>query len=76
MSDENLYEFVTRRERELIAQISATRGQINLLHGQLAQREIELVPRHSDYDWSILSQSRMGISCGATRISMLRATPD
>jgi membrane fusion protein (multidrug efflux system) len=35
-----------------------------------------LVPRHSDYDWSILSQSRMGISCGATRISMLRATPD
>ena len=35
----------------------------------------ELVPRHSDYDWSILSQSRMGMSCGATRISMLRATP-
>ena len=43
MSDENLFEFVTRRERELIAQISATRGQINLLHGQLAQREVELV---------------------------------
>ena len=34
-----------------------------------------LVPRHGDYDWLILSQSRMGISFGATRISMLRATP-
>ena len=34
-----------------------------------------LVPRHSDYDWLILSQSRMGISSGATRIWMLRATP-
>ncbi len=35
----------------------------------------DLVPQHSDYDWSISSQSRMGMSCGATRISMLRATP-
>src|ERR1700736_982293 len=34
-----------------------------------------LVPRHSDYDWLILSQSRMGKSCGATRIWMLLATP-
>jgi imidazolonepropionase-like amidohydrolase len=34
-----------------------------------------LVPRHSDYDWLILSQSRMGRSSGATRIWMLRATP-
>ena len=34
-----------------------------------------LVPRHSDYDWWISSQSKMGISCGETRISMLRATP-
>jgi hypothetical protein len=34
-----------------------------------------LVPRHSDYDWLILSQSRMGMSSGATRIWMLRATP-
>ena len=34
-----------------------------------------LVPRHSDYDWSISSQSRMGRSLGATRIWMLRATP-
>jgi hypothetical protein len=34
-----------------------------------------LVPRHSDYDWWISSQSKMGMSCGATRISMLRATP-
>src|ERR1700720_3875917 len=42
MSDENLYEYVTRRERELIAQIAATKGQINLLRGQMAQREIEL----------------------------------
>ncbi len=37
--------------------------------------KILLVPQHSDYDWSISSQSRMGMSCGATRISMLRATP-
>ncbi len=34
-----------------------------------------LVPRHSDYDWLILSQSRMGKSSGAIRIWMLRATP-
>jgi hypothetical protein len=34
-----------------------------------------LVPRHSDYDWLILSQSRMGKSFGATRIWMLLATP-
>jgi hypothetical protein len=34
-----------------------------------------LVPRHSDYDWSISSQSRMGMCFGATRIWMLRATP-
>jgi hypothetical protein len=34
-----------------------------------------LVPRHSDYDWLILSQFRMGRSSGATRIWMLRATP-
>ena len=36
---------------------------------------IGLVPRHSDYDWWISSQSKMGMSCGETRISMLRATP-
>jgi hypothetical protein len=35
---------------------------------------IALVPHHSDYDWLILSQFRMGRSCGATRIWMLRAT--
>ena len=35
----------------------------------------ELVPRLSDYDWLILSQSRMGKSFGATRIWMLLATP-
>jgi putative tryptophan/tyrosine transport system substrate-binding protein len=35
----------------------------------------QLVPRHSDYDWLILSQSRMGRCSGATRIWMLRATP-
>jgi putative ABC transport system substrate-binding protein len=37
--------------------------------------ETMLVPRHSDYDWWISSQSKMGMSCGETRISMLRATP-
>ena len=36
---------------------------------------IRLVPRHSDYDWLILSQFRMGRSSGATRIWVLRATP-
>jgi hypothetical protein len=35
----------------------------------------DLVPRHSDYDWLILSQSRMGKSSGRTRIWMLLATP-
>ena len=34
-----------------------------------------LVPRHSDYDWLIPSQFRMGRSPGATRTWMLRATP-
>jgi hypothetical protein len=34
-----------------------------------------LVPHHSDYDWLILSQFRMGRSFGSTRIWMLRATP-
>jgi hypothetical protein len=34
-----------------------------------------LVPRHSDYDWLIPSQLRMGRSSGATRIWMVRATP-
>jgi hypothetical protein len=34
-----------------------------------------LVPHHSDYDWLIFNQSRMGKSSGATRIWMLRATP-
>ena len=36
---------------------------------------LRLVPRPSDYDGLILSQSRMGRSSGATRIWMLRATP-
>jgi nitrite reductase/ring-hydroxylating ferredoxin subunit len=36
---------------------------------------IKLVPRHSDYDWLILRNSRMGKSSGATRIWMLLATP-
>ncbi len=35
----------------------------------------ELVPHHSDDDWLILSQFRMGRSFGATRTWMLRATP-
>jgi hypothetical protein len=34
-----------------------------------------LVPYHSDYDWLIPSQFRMGRSSGATRIWMLRARP-
>src|ERR1700678_1270057 len=32
---------------------------------------LPLVPRHGDYDWLILSQSRIGKSSGATRIWML-----
>jgi hypothetical protein len=35
----------------------------------------DLVARHSDYDWLILSQFRMGKSFGSTRIWMVRATP-
>jgi hypothetical protein len=35
----------------------------------------QLVPRHSDYDWLISGQSRMGKSSGGTRIWMLLATP-
>ncbi len=45
-------------------------------HYGVSHRSITwLVPRHSDYDWLILSQFRMGKSCGATRTWMLRATP-
>jgi len=46
-----------------------------LIHLGVTDAAIGLVPRHSDYDWWISSQSKMGMSCGATRISMLRATP-
>jgi molybdopterin-guanine dinucleotide biosynthesis protein A len=42
MAEENLYEFLVRRERELEHQISALRGQIELMRGNLAQRELEL----------------------------------
>jgi branched-chain amino acid transport system substrate-binding protein len=38
-------------------------------------KDYMLVSRHSDYDWLILSQSRMGKPSGATRIWMLRGTP-
>ena len=44
------------------------------LYDKISREDI-LVPRHSDYDWLILSQSRMGKSCGAIRIWMLLATP-
>ena len=37
--------------------------------------QYRLVPRHSDFGWLILSQSRMGKSSGGTRIWMLLATP-
>jgi hypothetical protein len=40
--NENLYAFIARRERELQHQISALKGQIELIRGQLAQREHEL----------------------------------
>ena len=39
------------------------------------RRRRALVPRHRDFDGLILSHSRTGSSSGATRISMLRATP-
>ena len=45
------------------------------LFGFMLAAVLLLVPRHSDYDWLILSQSRMGKSSGATRIWMLLATP-
>ena len=60
-------------------EVAQTRGHIengSVRHYQVTLRvRFTLVPQHSDYDWSISSQSRMGMSCGATRISMLRATP-
>jgi hypothetical protein len=43
--------------------------------GLAQQAQFQLVPRHSDYDWLIPSQFRMGRSVGATRIWILRATP-
>ena len=46
----------------------------NVSCGQASLNQL-LVPRHSDYDWLILSQSRMGKCSGATRIWMLLATP-
>jgi hypothetical protein len=47
------------------------------LKPQIAHTDLrpQLVPRHGDYDWLILSQSRIGKSSGATRIWMLLATP-
>jgi transposase len=45
------------------------------LHRIGEDKSERLVPHHSDYDWLILSQFRMGRSSGATRIWMLRATP-
>jgi hypothetical protein len=42
MSDENLYSFLSKRERELTAQISALKAQIEETRGFLAQREREL----------------------------------
>jgi hypothetical protein len=36
---------------------------------------VDLVPRHSGYDWLIPSQFRIGRSFGATRIWMLLVTP-
>ena len=42
---------------------------------KLADGRDRLVARHSDYDWLILSQFRMGKSFGSTRIWMVRATP-
>jgi hypothetical protein len=42
MTDETLYAFLARRDRELTHQIAALKGQIAQLTGQLAQREREL----------------------------------
>lgn len=36
---------------------------------------LHLVPRHRGYDGLIWSHSRIGISCGEMRITMLLATP-
>src|SRR5258706_231617 len=41
MSDENLYEFLNRRERELTHQIAGLKGQLEQVRGQLVQREHE-----------------------------------
>jgi replicative DNA helicase len=55
-----------------VSQIAARARKCNL---QLARKGQRLVARHSGFDWSIPSQLRTGMSCGATRISMLRGTP-
>ena len=48
--------------------------QVETLLGQ-GSVGLELVPRHSDFDWLISSHSRMGRRSGATRSSMLLGTP-
>src|SRR5436189_1578468 len=53
---------------------SAERASRRMGHGR-HRGNTSLVPRHSDYDWLIPSQFRMGRSPGATRTWMLRATP-
>jgi len=57
--------------------LSTIRRNASNLTAQLAElHELrDLVARHSGFDWSIPSQLRTGMSCGATRISMLRGTP-
>jgi error-prone DNA polymerase len=48
---------------------------VHLIARHLTDLSLALVARHSDYDWLILSQFRMGKSFGSTRIWMVRATP-
>jgi hypothetical protein len=42
MTDENFYEYINRRERELTHQIAGLKGQLEQIRGHLCQREDEL----------------------------------
>jgi NAD(P)-dependent dehydrogenase (short-subunit alcohol dehydrogenase family) len=66
---------ITGGSRGLGLQMAEALGDLGAKIAISARKQNELVLRHSDYDWLILSQFRMGRSSGATRIWMLRATP-
>jgi hypothetical protein len=63
------------RKIEALFAGAGTAGERLAAEAALERVRARLVARHSGFDWSIPSQLRTGMSCGATRISMLRGTP-